>query len=465
MDRPIELEAPESTAGKAARLELRATDRLQRVLLAFLIYSAFEGLLKRLTGFAWYIYPIKDLFFLIVLFHWAALRPSGGTLGRTPFTLLLVFYLSLVAVQALNPHLPTYVMWLAGVRTSYMYVLLYFVAYRAFCTEERIVRLAIWLGALAVITALGAMVESLLGLEWVYRHRLQVFVEPIYLGASGNWVIRPSSIANGPGSAAMVEYFGAIALFGLAVREKMWLRRMALLGATGLALAGVLLSAVRIVWVQAAVAIVAFVLLAGRLPIRRAAFVLVPAGVAVVLSLFFSRGEIAARFQTVETPADTYITDPSAAQRYSGLLALPRVVAEFPLGAGVGWNAPRQDLLVPYRGQEMLEFAGIHNYLSVLAMEVGVLGLLVLLLFSLGISYRGLVALLQQRNSERQSLQAAYYALFVSLLLSFLVGGGLVGWPGEYYWIFAAIIIRLGQLKSEGLFSTQVARSSQRSDQ
>jgi hypothetical protein len=185
----------------------------------------------------------------------------------------------------------------------------------------------------------------------------------------------------------------------------------------------------------------------------------VPAGVAVLLSLFFSRGEIAARFQTVETPVGTYLTEPSAAQRYSGLLALPRVVAEFPLGAGVGWNAPRQDLLVPYRGQEMIEYTGIHNYLSVLALEVGVLGLLVFLLFSLGISLRGLGALLRERNAERRPLFAAYYTLFVSLLLSFLVGGGLVGWPGEYYWIFAAIIMRLGQLKSEGLLPAQVALS------
>lgn len=449
MDRPIEIDAAETMAGKQARPSSQATNRLQRVLVAFLIYGAFEGLLKRLTGFAWYIYPIKDIFFLIVLFHWATLRPSGGASSRTPFTLHLVFYLSLVGVQALNPYLPTYVMWLAGVRTSYMYVLLYFVAYRAFCTEERIVRVARWLGALAVITALGAMVESLLGLEWVYRHNLQVFVEPVYVGTSGNWVIRPSSIANGPGSAAMMEYFGAVALFGLAVRERMWLRGTALLCGAGLALAGVLLSAVRIVWLQAAVAVMAFALLGGRFRIRRAVFVLLPAGIAVVLSLVFSRGEIAGRFQTVEKPTETYITDPSAAQRYSGLLALPRVIAEFPLGAGVGWNAPRQDLLVPYRGEEMNEYTGIHNYLSVLALEVGVLGLLVFLLFSLGISVRGLGALLREGNARRRPLYTTYYALFVSLLLSFVVGGGLVGWPGEYYWIFAAIMVRSSRLEPE----------------
>jgi hypothetical protein len=32
------------------------------------------------------------------------------------------------------------------------------------------------------------------------------------------------------------------------------------------------------------------------------------------------------------------------------------------------------------------------------------------------------------------------------MFLSFLAGGGLIGWPGEYYWIFAGIIARTATL-------------------
>jgi len=424
--------------------------RLEWVFLAFVIYSAFEGLLKRLTGYSLYIYPIKDLFFLVVLLHWALLGRARATLGGPPYTLLLVSYIGLVAVQALNPHLPSVFMWLAGVRTSYMYALLYFVAYQTFRTEGQVIRLARCLGALAVITALGAMAESMLGIEWVYRHKLQVFTSAIYLGISGDWVIRPSSITAGPGAAAMIEYFGAITLVGLAVTSSRWLQRAVYLTGAGIALGGVLLSAVRVVWLQAALAIVAFGFLGGALKFRRAVYLAISGTVAVGLSLFFSRGEINARFQTVETPVGTYLSEPSASQRYSGLMMLPRIIADFPLGAGPGWNAPRQDLLVPYRGQEMIEHSGVHNYLSVLALEVGVPGLIVFLVFSVAISQRGLRRLIRIGNAQRRPLLAVYYALFLSILISFLVGGAIIGWPGEYYWIFAAITIRMGQLSLEG---------------
>ncbi len=451
MDRRIDIDAHETRGYEPARVVSHATDRLERVLLAFLFYGAFEGLLKRLTGYAWYIYPIKDVFFLIVLAHWAMLGRTGGASARPPLALLLAFYLGLVGVQALNPHLPSFVLWLAGVRTSYMYALLYFIAFQTFGTEERVVRLARWLGTLAVITALGAMIESMLGLEWVYRHKLQVFINATYLGVSGDWVIRPSSIGTGPGSAAMMECFGAIALLGLAARDRRWLRRIVYLCGAGLALGGVLLSAVRVAWVHAVVAAAAFALLGGPLRFRRAISVSVPAGIAVVLSLLFSQGEINARFQTLETPLGTYLTEPSASQRYFALKLLPRVISDFPLGAGPGWNVPRQDLLAPYRGEEIIAYYGIHNYLSILALEVGVLGLLVFLIFSVRVSQRGLRTLLREENPGRRALYAAYYALFVSILLSLLVGGGLVGWPAEYYWIFAAIVMRFDHLRPAAL--------------
>jgi hypothetical protein len=440
----LEAGTTEVIAAEQARAESRATSRLERVLLVFLIYGAFEGLLKRLTGYAWYLYPIKDVLFVVVLAHWAMLRRADRASRHPPFSLVLGFYLGMVGVEALNPHLPSTFLWLAGVKTSYMYALLYFVAYRAFCTEERALRLARLLGGLAVITALGAVVESLLGREWIYEHKLQAFVNATYLGVSGDWVIRPSSIAAGPGAAAMMEYFGAMALFGLAVRRVGWAARTAQLCGAGLALAGVLLAATRIVWLQAAIAAAVFGLLGGPRRLWRALYVVVPVGMAVLLSMFVSRGEINARFQTVETPLGTYRTE-----RLAALQLLPRVISDFPLGAGVGWNVPRRDLLAPFYGEEMIEYSGIHNYLSVLALEVGLPGLLLFLIFSVGVSMRALRALRREGNAGRRALFAAYYALFLSMLLSFLAGGAIIGWPGEYYWIFAAVVMRLDPLEPQ----------------
>jgi O-antigen ligase/polysaccharide polymerase Wzy-like membrane protein len=431
-----------------------ATQRLERILLTFLIYGAFEGLLKRVTGYAWYVYPVKDLLFLFVLAQWVMLwRTGASSPTRAPFSVLLWLYLGLVCVEALNPHLPSVFVWLAGVRTSYMYTLLYFVGYDTFRTEERVQRLARMLAGLAVVTALGAMIESILGREWIYEHKLQAFVNATYLGVSGDWVIRPSSIGAGPGAAAMMEYFGAMALVGFAVRDISWARRAVLLCGTGLALAGVLLAATRIVWLQAAIATAMFALLGGPRRVTRATFIAVPAAIAIATSVLFSRGEINARFQTVETPLGTYRTE-----RYGALQLLPRVISDYPLGAGVGWNAPRRDLLAPFYEEETIEYSGVHNYLSILALEMGLLGLLLFLIFSIGVSLRGLRALYQQRDTGRRALFAVYCAIFLSILLSFLAGGGIIGWPGEYYWIFAAIIVRLASLKPRpgGMPATQL---------
>jgi hypothetical protein len=423
-------------------------DRLERALVAFLVYGAFEGLLKRLTGYAWYVYPIKDLFFLYVLASWVRLPSRRGACSRSPLSLLLGAYLALIGVEILNPYLPSVLVGLIGVRASYMYAVLYFIAFRAFDTEGRMIRLGRWIGCLAVITALGAMAEALLGLNWVYDNRLQVKIAAYYMGVSGNWTIRPSSIGNGPGSAAMMEFIGATLLLGLAVGERRFRLRTLLLVGAALAFGGIILSAVRIIWLQVTLAAAIFVFLLGRRMVVWGMGVGVLVGVGILLGVYFSSGEITARFQTLRTPLETYRTEPSASQRYTGLLLLPEVVSDYPLGAGVGWNVPRVDALAPLQGDERILHFGIHNYLSVLALEVGAVGLLLFLTFAAGVLFRGLLAVHREEDEARRPLLAACYATFSGITLSFLFGGGIIGWPGEYYWVLAGIIIRLSQMNT-----------------
>lgn len=415
-------------------------DRLERALVAFLVYGAFEGLLKRLTGYAWYVYPIKDLFFLYVLASWIRVPSRRGTRSRSPLSLLLGTYLVLIGVEILNPYLPSVVAGLVGVRASYMYAVLYFIAFRAFDTEERVIRLARWIGCLAVVTALGAMVEAWLGVEWVYENKVQVMINATYLGVSGNWVIRPSSIGTGPGSAAMMEFIGAGLLLGLASLERRGPRQILLLSGAALTLGGILLAATRIIWLMTAIAAVTFVLLLGRRRIRWGVSVVLLVAVAWQLSLFFSGGEIIARFQTLKTPFETYRT-----QRFGALQVLPEVISDYPFGAGVGWNVPRRDLVEHFYLGESVQHVGVHNYFSVLALEVGIVGLLLFLAFSAGVLLRGLLAVHRTKNEARRSLLVACYAIFAGIVLSFPFGGGIIGWPGEYYWILAAMVLRLGR--------------------
>jgi cell division protein FtsW (lipid II flippase) len=265
-------------------------------------------------------------------------------------------------------------------------------------------------------------------------------INATYLGVSGNWVIRPSSIGTGPGSAAMMEFIGAGLLLGLASLERRGPRQILLLTGAALTLGGILLAATRIIWLMTAIAAVTFVLLLGRRRIRWGVSVVLLVAVAWQLSLFFSGGEIIARFQTLKTPFETYRT-----QRFGALQVLPEVISDYPFGAGVGWNVPRRDLVEHFYLGESVQHVGVHNYFSVLALEVGIVGLLLFLAFSAGVLLRGLLAAHRTKNEARRSLLVACYAIFAGIALSFPFGGGIIGWPGEYYWILAAMVLRLGR--------------------
>jgi len=440
--------APQTLPGIASP----AMRRLEWATLAFLTYGVFEGLLKRLTGYAWYIYPIKDLFFLILLARWVTVLRNGAADRRPPLFSLLVGYLAIVILELLNPNLPSLVAGLAGIRASYMYAVLYFIAYRIFGSEASLRRLALLLGFLTVVTALGAIVESSLGLEWVYEHQVQVMIKAEYLGASGDWVVRPSSIGNGPGSAAMLEFIGAAFLLGLAVGERRLAFRLLLLGGAALAFGGIILSAVRIIWLQMALAAAIFVLLLGRRMIVWGLGVGVLVGSGILLGIYFSSGEITARFQTLETPVETV-----RVERWGAFQVLPQIISDYPYGAGVGWNVPRQDLLGSFYPEEMILYWGVHNYLSILALEVGAAGLFLFLAFSLGVLARGLKAVRRERNVARLALLAACYSVFAGIALSFFSGGAIIGWPGEYYWILAGIIMRVAQVDTKARHRLGVA--------
>jgi hypothetical protein len=409
--------------------------RLERALLAFLAYGAVEGAVKRVTGFSWYVYPIKDGFFLALMIAWLSDRDEEGDRERPLFALLVV-YLVVVALEVFNPYLPSIMTGIVGVRGSYLYAVLYFVAYRVFRDAQAVRRFARLAGVFTVVTAVGAVVEARLGIDWVYEHRLQVMTTANYLGASGDYVLRPSSIGNGPGSAAMMEMIGGVLLLGLAVGERALGLRLAYLAGATLGFGAIILSAVRIIWLQMGLAVGVFALMLGRRAIAWSVTLPLLVGAGIGLGVLFSDGEIVARFETLETPVETIRTE-----RFDSFLILPDVVAAFPYGAGVGWNVPRHDLVGGFDPEEAVLYFGVHNYLCILALEVGVVGLALFVLFSLRLLLRGLRVVAAMADDLR-ALFAGGYALFAAIALSFATGGAIIGWPGEYYWVLAALVAR-----------------------
>ncbi|MBI4219010.1 MAG: O-antigen ligase family protein [Chloroflexi bacterium] len=429
-----------------------AVARLGTTIIAFLVYGAFEGLLKRLTRYAWYIYPIKDVFFLAIVLAWVASLSDREPPLRPPFRRILLAYVAVGTAQVFNPYLPSVVAGLTGLRADYMFATLFFFTFQALRTSGQVQRLARVIGGVAMITAVGAIAESLLGLQWVYQNELQVAITANYFGASGDLVIRPSSIGNGPGSAAMMQFIGGGFLLGLGALQRRFSRKVFYLLGAAAALTGIFLAATRIIWLMTAISASAFVLLVGRAKLRWGLAVGGVVGVAILLSVVFSSGEIVARFQTLETPVETYRTE-----RYSALEILPEIIATFPLGAGVGWNVPRQlEILRGFYASEAILFSGVHNYLSILTLETGVLGLVLFVGFTVAVLVSGFLTVHRERDEECRALLVGCYAIFAGIALSFPFGGGLIGWPGEYFWVTAAVVMRLG-IASRGVAAPATA--------
>src|SRR2546425_10632473 len=92
-------EATRRTAAVASGLR-----RLEVAVLIFVLYGAVEGLIKRLTGYSVWVYPLKDLFFAAVLMAWLTMPRSAST--RSPARGLCAAYFLIAALQMLNPYLP-----------------------------------------------------------------------------------------------------------------------------------------------------------------------------------------------------------------------------------------------------------------------------------------------------------------------------------------------------------------------
>jgi hypothetical protein len=331
---------------------------------------------------------------------------------------------------------------LAGFHASYMYAMLFFICLRIYDSEVAMMRLARWLGVIAIIAAAGAVGETQVGSEWIDANNLKVAIDASYMGASGEWALRPSSIGNGPGSTAIIEVIGTGFLFGLSAFDRRRPVRLLCLAGAALGITGVLLAATRVVWVMAAVGSGVAIVLIGRRRVAWAVAASLVLAVSIYLAIVFSSGEIVARYQTLETPVQTFQTE-----RGYALAMLPEMLMTYPLGAGIGWHVPRQlGALSDFYAGAQIDHIGLHNYLSILAVEVGIAGLTLFILFTVAVLVIGLSPALSLRSDDRRwILLVSAYAVFAGYALSLLVGSGLIGWPGEYYWLLAGIVVGLAR--------------------
>jgi len=400
--------------------------RAVRLLFLYLAYGTFEIAVKRFTHFAWYVYPIKfTLFFLAVATWWAA-RPSLKARRFTPpLALVLSGYIALAALQIFNPNQPNPFVGVLGWMTDFMYLVLYFVAFDLL-REERDVERLLWLtAALGVLSSVACMAESWIGAEQL-QLQYPTFVPLLIFTDDGGVLYRPTSLV------PYIEIFGVAAMVALIAMKR---HRVALLlGGIGVCVFASLLHAVRITWVSAVLFVGLFTLLEWRKSWMGA---LAVAGcVFVAIGQFGLTEGVSARFDTLTTPIQTFQTN-----RLGGLVAVSRVVRDYPLGLGVGEGGPGLRFIGAAGGPTRL---GTHNYLTDLAGQLSIIGPLLFLTFGFGIGLLGWRTL-RRRDipAGRRVMLRASLALFGAILIMFFGGGALGAYPeNEYFWLLAGVIAR-----------------------
>ena len=401
--------------------------RAVRLLFLYLSYGTFEIAVKRLTHFAWYAYPIKFILFAIALAAWWTARPSlRAHRLKPPMVPLLSVYIALVAVQVFNPNQANPLVGVVGWMTEFMYIAFYFLAFDLLRGERELHGL-LWLTAwLGVISALSCLAEM-----WYGAERLQqmypTFVPLLAYPVEGGVLYRPTSLV------PYIEVFGVAAMVALiAVKGR---RLATLLGGIALCVVASLFHAVRITWIVAILFLVLFTLLERRKSLM-GTFAVVACVFLAMQQFNLTGGSLGPSLESLTTPVQTFQQN-----RLNGLMALPQIVSDYPLGIGIGEGSPGLRFIGNGRGTTRL---GTHNYFTDLAGELSLAGPLLFLAFGIGIGRLAVRALGARGTSDgRRAALKASAALFGAMLISFFGGGALGAYPqNEYFWLLAGVIAR-----------------------
>jgi hypothetical protein len=396
-----------------------------------LTYNLFEIAIKRVTHFTFYVYPIKDVLFLLVMLSWlSARRQRAQNLAKPPLVGTLKVYLSVVALQVFNPYLMNPIVGLMGWHNDFIYILLYFVAFDLM-SEWLLVRRLFWLTAwLGILSAIGCFIEQTVGPEEVLKS-YPMFVDYLSWDETGRMIYRPVSLS------VFMEVFAIAIMISSMTLSSGLKNKLLLLGGIFACGTANILHGVRIAWVVAAFFVAGFTLLNWRRNILYVAILLTCLAGAVSAAIDLTKGDILIRLQTMETPTTTF-----SESRSSGLMALPQVILRYPFGQGIGWQNP--GLRFTDFSFEHTALYGFHNYITDLAAQLSLLGPVLVLSFCFGLLRRGLRAYRSLREKEARAYMSCMLALFGAITASFFGGGMLGAYPlNEYFWFLAGAIMRM----------------------
>lgn len=398
----------------------------------------------------------KDFLFVVPAYAgflvWAGRRRVRITFPAAPLTLMLALA-AIVVAQAFNPDLPKPLIALIGIKVWLFYVPLLFLGYHLVRTRDELFRLLGLMTLLALVPAVIGLVEAAL----IYGGHANA-VYRVYGGAAGAVTQEYVGFALPGGGqlrripstfSSFYQHYLFLAVM-LAVAYAWWRgRRLApLQGAVTAAIWLVLLAAsfltgVRAAFLMTPILLVLVVALAGRSAVRFAVRRLLPAGVVVAAAVTLVPGS-----HMLAVWSD--LADVGRQEFWDVIVASSREAVHlttFGLGTGVDSIAARyaysndsawQEMIYPLLGR-WHESWYVRTWI-----ELGVVGLAVVLALFATIVVRGVRAHLRLRDPSLRVASAALLAVVIWSIVYAVKSQYLDLDPlNVYFWLFAGLMFKV----------------------
>lgn len=421
----------------------------RRAFLGLLVFLPFAGavslwlkpsnlglLLKDLL----FVVPCYLGLFLFAMGHLRGGRPPGAVLGAM---LLLAF---LVLAQTANPGLANALVAAIGVKVWLFYMPLIVVAAAYLDTRERLIELLRLLTLLAVLPCLVGLLQWFLSATIGYRETLEFFYGEAARQATQDFnVFRyGGKFFRIPATFSFVSQYFAFTLAMLAPAYALmrldpspkWRRRA--LAVLLLLVVAALLSGARSAVVFIPLALCLTLLLDGRLTGLLATAVLLPVAALLILHL----GGI--------DPWQLFGVSSELIGLYSEEIVIGgplEAISRFPFGTGTGMNTGAARYA--FEAGDSSQLIGLETYYGKAVVELGVPGLLAVLLLFGSIIVTGWRQMRQLRDPHLRSVAAAFLAFFLVILFNSTKGWILDSDPvNVYFWVFAGMLFKLRRLEA-----------------
>jgi hypothetical protein len=426
----------------------------RRTLLALAMLMLYLGLLDgylKLASNSNLVTLVRDvLLYSIVIGLLVRAIVQGKRLPLPPLSGWVIAWIVLVLVQIANPQAGTLFHSLAGIRPHLEFVPLFFLAYASLRTTKA---LRVFVILLAVIAAANGIV-GLVQLnetpqqfaKWGPGYAQRVLGLGAFagggrtFGAGGTATgTRPFGLGSDAGDGGL---FGALALGGIVALAALNKRRRYLVFAAVVA-AGATLAIVtsqgRGVVVGAVIILLAFGLLTATSRSRVTSLLglalAAAVSVFVVEAIIGSVGSQGVRYQGLSPSSFLQTTNKA---RGRSIAEIPHNLVTYPLGAGLGTVGPAAGT----SGGSALEGnLNAETEFSLLTIETGIPGMLVLTGFAITLLVLGLRRCRYEPDPEARVLLAALIAPIAGLLALFFISDPSVSVPtGPYLWTVGGIV-------------------------